>query len=180
MRSPRITRRAACACVALGAALLAGCATVAPPPPVTGPRFSGRLAVNVPAHEGQPARGFNAQFDLQGTAERGELQLATPLGSVLAQARWQPQGAEVQTPQGRASYPDLEAMTAALVGQALPLAALIDWLQQRPWPGAASVRTDAGFAQLGWSVHWPGGDPALLVAAKQDAPQVQVRVRLDR
>jgi outer membrane lipoprotein LolB len=162
-------------------ALVAGCATPPPPPPVEGPRFSGRLAVNVPPFEGQAARSFSAQFELQGTGDRGELQLSTPLGSTLARARWQPEGAEVMTPDGISRYPDLGAMTRALVGETLPMAALIDWLQGRPWPGARSAATDTGFSQLGWSVRLPKGDEQpLLVAAREEPPQVQVRVRLDR
>lgn len=178
---PGLRSRGACG-LAVGvfaAALLAGCATVTPPRAPDGPRLSGRLAVQVPAYEGQAPRSFSANFELIGTAERGELNLATPLGSTLARARWQDAAAEVTTPQGSTRYADLDAMAQALVGEALPMAALIDWLQGRPWPGAPSEAGADGFRQLGWIVRPPAGDQGILAASRVEPPEVRVRVRLD-
>jgi outer membrane lipoprotein LolB len=167
-----VRRRAALAAVLL----LAGCASVAPvdsPPDVTG-----RLAVRVDATASTPPRGFSSDFDLRGNAERGTLRLTGPLGATLAEVRWQPGRAELSDHQGTRSYGTLDAMAQDLFGEALPLAALTDWLRGRPWPGAPSTRRDDGFEQLGWLVGLTGLRDGLLSATREQAPAVSVRARL--
>ena len=44
---------------------------------------------------------MTAAFELQGRPEAGELNLSTPLGTVLGQARWAPGSVVLVTPQGR-------------------------------------------------------------------------------
>ena len=75
---------------ALAAGALAGCSTLTPAPGAVDDTLSGRLSVQVAAHGDAPARNVSAAFDLRGGAERGELQLTSPLGTVMAQARWSP------------------------------------------------------------------------------------------
>lgn len=170
------------AAVALAAAVLVGCAGVprsAERP--AGEALSGRLAVRV--DDGGEARSVTAAFELQGRPEAGELNLSTPLGTVLGQARWAPGSVVLVTPQGSTAYPDLDALTREVLGESLPVAALFDWLKGRPWPGAPSraVAGDrAGFSQLGWAVDLAGYADAAVTAVRETPPAVTVRVRLDR
>ena len=136
---------------------------------------------------GEPAAGrfMSAAFELSGNAQQGQLDLNTPLGTTLARASWQPGSVAVSTPQGASTYADLNAMTRALLGEDLPLAALFDWLRGRPWPGApfTAVSSSAEFAQLGWDVNltqfsqrWVNASRA---AANAKEGAVTVRVKLD-
>lgn len=168
-----------CAWRRAGAAMLmaavAGCATV----PLTEPTISGRLSLQVAAHEGQPARGFNASFDLRGTAERGQLRLSTPLGPQMAAARWSPGEVVLVTGQGEQRFASLDALAQQALGEALPLQALPDWLQGRPWPGAASQPAGTGFEQLGWALDLSRRAEGFIIATRAQAPAVSLRIRLE-
>ena len=161
---------------ALVLSLLVGCATT----PRPAPEVAGRLAVRVEAFEGTPARNVNTQFELRGDARAGELQLTTPLGSTAAQARWRPGLAELITPEGTRSFPDLDALAQDLLGEPLPLAALIEWLRGRPWPGAPSQSRDGGFEQLGWRIDLSRFAEGWVLAGRDRAPVLAVRARLDK
>ena len=161
--------------------LLAACAGVPTTAPLSGSTLSGRLAVKVDADGDQPPRSVSAAFELQGDPQRGRLDLATPLGSVLAQARWAPGSVALVTPQGERRFADLDALTTEVLGESIPVAALFDWLHGRPWPGAASRTTaEPGFAQLGWVVNLARFDEAWVIATRSAAPTVTVRAKLDR
>lgn len=179
-----MTRRARAAAL-LAALVLAACASVQPPGAVpSGDSVSGRLAVKVEASGDTPARSENAAFELQGNAEAGRLNLATPLGSVLAQARWSPGAVSLTTPQGERRFPDLDALTREMLGESVPVAALFDWLRGRPWPGAdsrpSSAPDEPGFTQLGWNVGLSRLADGVVVARREAAPAVTVRAKVDR
>lgn len=161
---------------ALCALALAGCAT---PPAVEAPALSGRLALQVAAHAAEPARRLGATFELRGTAERGALALSTPIGSTLAQASWRPGEAELTTGDGPQRFTDLDTLTRQMLGEPLPLVALFDWLRARPWPGAHSTPTDAGFEQLGWRVDLSRHAEGWVTMQRPQPPAVTLRVRLD-
>ncbi len=167
----------------LAAALLAGCANLTPLAPVAeGESFSGRLALHVEALGTAPTRAFSAAFDLRGGARAGALGLSTPLGSMLAQARWQPSEVVLATPQGTRRYYDLDALTREVLGESVPIEAWFDWLHGRPWPGAPSSSTGAAsFAQLGWTVELGRlGEGAVSAQRSEPLPVVTVRIQLDR
>lgn len=171
--------RAAAGCALAGA--LAGCANLVPPSsaPVA---LAGRIAVSVEAWGAAPARSVNASFELRGGARDGALDLSTPLGSLVAQARWSPAGVTLTTPQGTASMPDLDTLAEQSLGERVPVAALFDWLSGRPWPGAPSTPMAPparGFEQLGWRVDLAQFDTALVTARRDAPPVVTVRARLD-
>ena len=151
---------------------------------VAGDSLSGRLAVRVEASEGAAARSETTAFELQGSAQAGRLNLSTPLGSMLAQARWAPGTVVLATPQGEQRFADLDSLTQEVLGESVPVAALFDWLRGRPWPGAASVGSVApaepGFSQLGWSISLARFDAGLVIAKRERAPAVTVRAKLDR
>lgn len=171
--------RAAALCSAL---VLAACAVV-PSAPV-GETLSGRLAVRVDGVDGAAPRSVSATFELQGDPRVGRLNLSTPLGSVLAQARWAPGSVVLVTSQGERQFPDLDALTGEILGESLPVAALFDWLRGRPWPGAESHSTappvEPGFEQLGWVVSLARFDEAWVVATRTGTPAVVVRAKVDR
>lgn len=166
-------------------ALMGGCA-LAPKsnPASTGELLSGRLSVRVEGQGGAAPRSLSAAFELQGDAQNGSLNLATPLGTVLAQARWAPRQVVLSTPQGQSSFTDLDALTREVLGESVPLAALFDWLRGRPWPGAASTAlvstTEPGFEQLGWAINLARFDKASVTALRERPPAVTVRAQLDR
>lgn len=165
--------------------MLVACASVPQgPTPVAGETLAGRLAVRVEAAQGTAARSETAAFELQGDAQSGRLRLSTPLGSILAQARWAPGSVVLTTPQGERSFADLDALTREVLGESVPVVALFDWLRGRPWPEAASTASVApagpGFAQLGWSVSLASFDDGLVIARRERAPAVTVRAKLDR
>ena len=173
-------------CAALCAAFLLSACAVVPKggeSPGSG-TLSGRFSVRVDATDGAVARSVSAAFELLGSAISGQLNLTTPLGTVLAQARWAPGQVVLVTPKGETNYPDLDALTRELLGEGLPVAALFDWLRGRPWPGAVSTPTSAagatGFEQLGWVVDLARFDEAWVAARRERAPVVTLRAKLDR
>jgi outer membrane lipoprotein LolB len=157
-------------------ALLAGCATA---PPATVPAVEGRLSVRV---DGQPDKSVSAGFALAGSAERGSLLLTGPLGTAAAQATWQPGEALLNSGNGTQRHADLDSLGRAALGEALPMAALFDWLRGRAWPGAPSApRTDGGigFEQLGWRIDLARWGDGLLDAVRLAPPVVTVRARVE-
>ncbi len=120
--------------------------------------WQGKLGYRLEAAEGERAQAGSARFELQGSASAGQLSLTSPLGTTLASARWGADGLRLFDGQETWTYPSLDALGAALGerlgGMALPLAALFDWLNGRPWPQAAHQRqSDTDFEQLGWQVQ---------------------------
>jgi outer membrane lipoprotein LolB len=165
----------------IGAALLvlAGCASVAPPAGEA-PPLAGRLAVTVAAQPGSPNRSASTQFELHGNAERGRLVLTSPLGTTLARASWQPGAAEADTGRGHVErHANLDALAQSLLGEPLPLAALVEWLHGRPWSGAPHTAVQGGFEQLGWRIDTSRRADGVLLAARAAAPAITVRALLD-
>lgn len=169
-------RRAALAALLVPGLLLAGCAT-APRPADT---LSGRLLVRVDAAAGQPAKSLSSAFELSGGAERGDLRLTSPLGTLVAQARWSPEGATLTTADGEARYADLDELARVALGEALPLRALPEWLRGRPWAGAPAQVQAQGFEQLGWQVGLARRAEGWIEATRSTAPAVTVRAKLDK
>lgn len=176
-------RRRHLAGLALATLLLGGCASLQREHPADAAqaemRLTGRLSVQVSGRRD----GGSAAFELLGSPARGRLELSTPLGSLVARARWSPGEALLQTPQEERHYEDLDALTREMLGEAVPVAALFDWLRGRPWPQAASETLEApaqGFAQLGWRIDLARFETdGLLVATRPAEPAVTLRARLD-
>ncbi|MBZ8139647.1 outer membrane lipoprotein LolB [Rubrivivax gelatinosus] len=160
---------------ALAALVLAGCATA---PRSPGTWVAGRMSVEVHPADA-PARRVASAFELQGDGERGELRLTSPLGSVVAAARWAPGEAVLTTADGETRYGGLDELSQQALGETLPLAALPDWLAGRPWSGAPHAATARGFEQLGWNVDLARRDEGWIEAARAAPPPMQVRVRLE-
>jgi outer membrane lipoprotein LolB len=155
--------------------LWAGCTT----PPRPAPELAGRLLVSVDAHGGAPARSASTQFELRGDARAGELQLSTILGTTAGLAQWRPGSVGLTTGEGTRQFADLDALALNLFGETLPLTAMIDWLRGRPWPGAPDSATADGFEQLGWRIDLSRFAQGWVLAARDRAPALSVRVKLD-
>lgn len=125
------------------------------------------------------AQSFSAAFDLRGDDSQGELRLNSPLGTRLASARWAPGLAALQTSEGEQRFTDLDALSRQALGEALPLVALSDWIDGRPWSGAPSTPTAEGFQQLGWQVQTRERAEGAIRLERAAPPAVQVRIRLD-
>lgn len=105
---------------------LAGCATSRPKASKDTSFWSGRLALTV---HSEPPQSYSAGFELRGAPAAGELQLTSPLGTVLASVHWSPQGAELRQGVQLTRRPSLDELTADIGGTPLPVAALFGWLQ---------------------------------------------------
>lgn len=160
----------------------AGCAT--PPQGPQNDALSGRMTLRIEPTDANPVRNLSAAFELAGDAGRGRFDLNSPLGTTLARARWEPGRVSLRTPQGESQYADLAALTREMLGEELPVAALFDWLRGRPWPGAPSTPAlppaEVGFEQLGWVVSLANFADDWVVARREQAPTVTVRVKLER
>ena len=160
-----------------GLASLAGCASLTPPPAGL---LSGRLSLRV---DGQPERSISAGFELSGDAERGSLLLTGPLGTSAAQASWSPGQAVLRSAGSETHHANLDTLGQAALGEALPMAALFNWLHGRAWPGAATqARADGqpGFQQLGWQIDLGRWADGALEAVRLAPPVITVRAKLER
>ena len=178
-RRPAWPRWLALSCAALAWCALSACASLTPPHAQGAQVLSGRLSVRV---ETEPVRALSGAFELSGTAQNGALVLTSPLGSTLAQARWSPGEAVLETPGSRARYPDLDTLAEQALGERVPLAALFDWLRGRPWSGAPSEALPdggPGFSQLGWRVGLARYADGWVDARRDAAPPVTMRARLE-
>ena len=137
------------------------------------------MSLRVQAMGEQPERNFSAPFELRGDSRQGELNIQSPLGTRLVAAHWAPGRARLSTPQGEQDYTSLDALSRQALGEALPLAALPDWLAGRPWAQAAHRPAAAGFDQLGWTVDLSRQAEGWITARRESAPAVLLRVRLD-
>ena len=167
------------AALATGLAL-SGCALAPVAPDDHSQTLSGRLSVRI---AGQPERSVSAGFELSGSADNGSLQLSGPLGTTAARARWSAgQAVLARAGSDETRFASLDALAAAALGEALPMAALFDWLRGRAWPGApATARADgtAGFDQLGWQINLARWADGWVDAHRAAPPAVTVQVRLD-
>ena len=118
-----------------------------------------------------------------GSPENGGLDLISPLGSVMAQARWTRGQARLVSSKGESVYPSIEALTRDMLGESLPVEALFDWLRGQPWPQARSAANafpaPTGFTQLGWRIDLSRFSQSIIVAERERLPKVTLRARLD-
>lgn len=150
---------------ALMASLLTGCAT-GPSLSTLEPdsRWNGRLALTI---QQDPPQHFSVLFELLGHAEAGEIRLTSPLGQLMGIARWSASEAELIRGTERQRYRNMDELTAALTGTALPMSPLFQWLNGQP------MDLDGWHADL--SRHAEGRIQAQRL---QPSPPVQLRIVL--
>ena len=157
---------------------LAGCAN-RPPPAASATALAGRMILQIGASPSQPARQWSAGFELRGTARAGELDLTSPLGTLVAQARWQPGMVELSQGAERLLFASLPDLARQLLGETVPLEALFDWLRGRPEPQAPHEVTAAGFLQQGWDIDLTGLAAGTFTAKRSSEPTITLRARLE-
>jgi len=190
------------ACAALLA--LSACSTWRPPPALVPPplasdtranatagRWSGHLSLKLDAWDTQPAQGESFQFDLQGHAHAGVLDISTPFGTLVASVRWDPNGASLITPQNEQLFDSMDALLTKAVGEALPVSTLMYWLKgqadpQLPvsWlpPATTSTGEPTRFLQATWLVDTSELAQGVLRAQREPLPQqrgARLVIRLD-
>lgn len=162
--------------------LLPGCASTPPAPGLpmaVASWITGRMSVRVDASPSSVAQNLSAGFELRGDGDNGELRVVSALGTSLAHARWSPGQARLETSDGDRSFDSLDDLSRQALGEALPLAALPDWLAGRPWAGAAHTVAGEGFEQLGWQVQLARRAEGFIEARRASAPAVLLRIKLD-
>jgi outer membrane lipoprotein LolB len=119
--------------------------------------------------QSDPPQAFSAAFELQGTPEQGELQLNSPLGTVLGLARWSPGQASMTSGNQTREYSSVDALIESATGAALPLGAFFDWL------GGKNTRLNGWVADLS---RQPEG--RILARRTLPQPETELRVVLDQ
>jgi outer membrane lipoprotein LolB len=146
--------------------LLTACATPQPQISAPGPDFSGRLAVQVLK---DPPESLSASFELQGSAQSGQMLLLSPIGTTLARLQWQPGLARLEQGQQQIDSSSLQQLATQLTGTELPILALFEWLAGRP--------TDAAGWQVDLTQHAQG---RISAERRLPAPATLLRIALDR
>ena len=147
--------------------------------------LQGQLSIKLLAWQDLPARGLSLGFFFSGNADRGVLDLMSPLGTLTAQVGWQADEAWVVHQQGRQSFRDLDELTQRTLGEALPLRSLVHWMQGNPDPTLPSTDTDqAGvFEQAGWRINaseLANQRIQATRAASEEQRAIQIKVYIDR
>lgn len=149
------------------------------------------MALRLEALGPQSAKGLSLTFAFTGSAQQGHLDLMTPLGSMLAQVRWSPQGAWLLrdgTGSQVEAHASLDALMQQVLGEPVPLRSLMHWLDGQPDPEHAHrERPPAelgrpGFEQLGWEIDTSQLSQQLLRAhrpAHGPSRGVHITLRLD-
>lgn len=161
-----LQRRAWLSVCGLGLLALTGCATPRPKPTDTESFWSGRLALQL---QSTPPQNWSASFELQGSAEQGQMTLLSPIGTTLARLSWTPQAALLEQGQDKTESSSLQSLSQRLTGTDLPIAALFEWL--------AGKATDAPGWQVDLSAHPEG---RLSARRSTPAPEAVLRIVLDR
>lgn len=150
---------------------LTGCAQ--PPRAATAPgttsssaAWSGRLSLQV---EGQASQSFSSLFDLQGSPDKGELVLTSPLGNTLARLQWEAGRAQLTTGQETRESTSLDELLRQATGTAIPVAAIFQWLG-----GNQATAT-------GWQADLSGSADGRLVARRHaPPPEATLRIAFSR
>jgi outer membrane lipoprotein LolB len=161
-----LQRRAWLSVCGLGLLALTGCATPRPKPTDTDSFWSGRLALQL---QSTPPQNWSASFELQGSAEQGQMTLLSPIGTTLARLSWTPQAALLEQGQDKTESSNLQNLSQRLTGTDLPIAALFEWL--------AGKAADAPGWQVDLSAHPEG---RLSARRSTPAPEAVLRIVLDR
>lgn len=131
--------------------------------------LAGRL--NVLYQKNDKPESATVNFTWQQQAERTDVTLFTPVGSTLATIAVTPQEA-VLTQSGKPlrSAPDVDTLSARLLGWSLPVSGLRDWLQGYATAAdgkrfAASPQNDSVTTKDGWRLHYVSWQDAVTPGA---------------
>jgi outer membrane lipoprotein LolB len=152
--------------ICLGLMLLTACASPPPKTSAENANWSGRLLIQV-LHD--PPESMSASFELQGSAQTGQMVLLSPIGTTLARLQWQPEFARLEQGQQQVQSTSLQQLAARLTGTELPIAALFEWLAGRS--------ADAPGWEIDLSSH---GQGRIFAERTRPAPTTRLRIVLDR
>jgi len=145
---------------------VSACATRSLSPANPNAYWSGRLALQI---QSEPAQQMSASFELQGSAEQGDMVLLSPIGTSLAKLSWTPHLAWLEQGEKRTQNTNLQSLSEQLTGTALPISALFEWLAGR------------AAAAPGWQVDLSAhADGRLSAHRKTPLPEAVLRIVLDR
>jgi outer membrane lipoprotein LolB len=161
---------------------------------VTG-QWEGRLSLKLGAFGAASSSGSQMSFELDVKGSQGTLSLSTPLGTRMAMVRWLEQAtpgqttAQLETSDGVQTFDSLEALTQQLLGEALPLRAMLHWLRGHPSPSlphepaqGQALAEPRAFTQAGWQVDATALQEGKLNAFRAETAtqrSVMLRLRLD-
>jgi outer membrane lipoprotein LolB len=135
--------------------------------------YAGRISLVIDSGDASgntPAQNFSGSFELRGNAQTGQLDLLSPLGSVVAQLRWSPQEAQLQSGSEIRRYASAAALLEQATGLTMPPQTLFDWLQGKP------SSTEMAFWRVDLSRHSEGR-----ISAQRSAPTpAQLRIILEQ
>ncbi|MDO7649248.1 MAG: hypothetical protein MUQ58_01190 [Burkholderiaceae bacterium] len=136
------------------AATLVGCASAPKPQHPEDGAWHGKLSVVL---ETTPRQRQRVDFDLYGSANRGELHLLSPLGTTVAQATWAPGKATIRKGNEVAAFDSLDALSREMLEAPLPVAALFGWLKgmDAPAPGWRVDLCQVGKGRVQAVREWP-------------------------
>ena len=133
--------------------------------PQNGP-WAGRISVQI---QSEPPQAFFAGFELTGSAERGELTLLSPIGSVLGLMRWSPTEALLESGRDVKRFSSVDALLEQTTGAPIPTIALFDWLR--------GINTET----KGWSADLTRQNSGRITAQRlAPAPPIELRIVLDQ
>jgi outer membrane lipoprotein LolB len=174
------------------AALIVGCASLPPPPGAEIPFTEDApftIAGRISARRGDA--GVAGHFTWVHDGERDSIDLATPLGQILARLTGDAKGVNVRLQDGRVEHAtDWNELTERAFGVTIPVAGLAFWVRGVPRPAAQfTVERDGGgrvsvLRQDGWEVSYAYADAASPRPSRVDlgypgADAIDVRVVVD-
>ncbi len=129
------------------------------------PEWQGRLSVNV---QSDPPSSMTAAFSLRGDAQRGELDLYSPIGTTLGALEWSPNIAQLNQGGAYQRFDSFDELTQKTTGAELPLSAIFGWLNGKD--------IDA----IGWQADLSNLSNGSLSARRTSPlPEVSLRIKLD-
>jgi outer membrane lipoprotein LolB len=130
--------------------------------------LSGRLAITI---EAQERHTFSSEFELSGSPAAGSLQLMGPFGQTVVEATWTTDGAKLLQPPPARQFETINALTEQLLGAAIPIPALMQWLDGRE---------STTWLLPGWHLDDTRRSAGQLTAVRtQPAPRVELRLLLE-
>jgi len=107
------------------------------------------------------------------------------MGSQVAKVNWSPDQVWLVNDDGPKRFDSLNELSQTVLGEALPLRAMVHWMQGQPDPSLGSqVGAEPGtFIQEGWVIDTRDMDQKKLYAQRTPASgqrTVQIKIYLDR
>lgn len=147
--------------------MLSGCGHFSSPVknnPLSAPtHWEGRLQVRVLLANPEL---FSANFELQGSPQRGELIIYSPIGTTLAVASWSEREALLKQGSSEKHFASMEELTMQLTGSQLPLQLLMSWLD-----------TD-GQSIKGWDIRSENAPAGRRIYAQRNQPLPPLQLTL--